>query len=360
MPVISITYSNYTSGTTAPVLPAGNPSGGPWVLAFQDEFSDPGGTGQPDWTVWADHFMKGDSARGANNSNEIEWYDHAHTGEIVSGGILTLKAIDRGSVAAVQAIDPTCPDPLPNGQHATYTSGMIQSHPGFQFTYGYVESRIQNVPGSVSGWWPAFWMVTADNAWPPEIDIDEMIVGNQVHVDYHNTAGAQQQASYAVDTSWHVYGMRLDPSHVTFFQDGAQTYQATYDGNTFPWTIIFNAAVTTSATGTGFPCEWNIDYVRAWTVQGVPAQPVITSVTPSSGIPVAGTIQAAFTAVSGATNYRATACLVQGYPGNHSFSASGSSSPLTVSGLTNGVEYTITVGAENATGWGIESLPVPS
>jgi len=360
MSAINITYSNYyPSPVSADPQPAGNPSGGPWTLAFRDEFSDPLGTGQPDWTVWADHFIDGENDRGYNNSNEIEWYDHSHTGEIISGGILSLKAINRGSVAAVQAIDPQCPDPLPNGQHATYTSGMIQSFRAFNFTYGYVESRIQNPSGAVTGWWPAFWMVTSDNAWPPEIDIDEMDVPGVIDNNYINTAGSSQTSTYSEDTSWHVYGMRLDASHVTFFRDGVETYQANYDGNAYPWFIIFNAAVNTSATGAGFPCQWNIDYVRAWTVQGVPGQPVITSVTPSTGIPTAGTLQVAFSTVSGAANYRATAGWVTGYPGSHSFTASGTGSPLTISGLVNGDQYMVTVGASNATGWGIESLPVP-
>lgn len=50
------------------------------------------------------------------------------------------------------------------------------------------------------------------------------------------------------------------------------------------------------------------------------------------------------------TGYRVTST-----PG--SITATGSSSPITITGLTNGVEYTFTVAATNSIGYGAESDP---
>lgn len=347
-------------GTPLNKQPTGTISGGPWVQVFGDEFDDPHGTGKPDWTIWADHMIPGDTWRVQNNANEVQWYTHDHRGESVSGSVLSLTARHESPTAA----DPLCPVPMPNGATGTYTSGMIQSHPGFQFTYGFTESRIRNAQGHVTGWWPAQWQLSAAATLFPEIDTYEYEDQfDQIDSNYWDTNGTSSAQSFVTDALWHTYGMRLDPAHVTFFLDGTQYMQVAYDGIAYPWFLIINAAVKNTATGTGFPVTLEVDYMRVWVPSGVPAQPHVTSLSPVNGVPSAGTLTAAFDPVAGATNYRATACPVDSgttyMAGSHTLTASGSSGPLTVSGLTNGTKYSITVGAQNATGWGIESLPSP-
>jgi beta-glucanase (GH16 family) len=260
---------------------------------------------------------------------------------------------------------------IPGGQDGAYTSGMISSQPGFAFTYGYVEARIQHPYASgspVAGSWPAFWMITRDAAYPPEIDIDEWNPpGNndQVHNGYRNTAASWSSNYFSSDSAYHVYGMRLDPSHVTFFYDGVQTYQAAYDGDPYAWIIYFNLAVASgeSAGATGYPASLNVSYCRAWVPQGVPAQPAITSISPASGVPSSGSVAVSFGAVSGATSYRVTPSPVDAAADSVTpshIAATGASSPVTVTGLTNGARYNFTVAAINATGYSPESLPVPS
>lgn len=352
------------TGTPQPV---GLPSGG-WELAFRDEF-DVAYPGQyqagPDKSVWADHFNNGDAQR-VNNSNEVQWYPHGYYGCSVAGSVLSLTAIYQDP----QDIDPSCPDPLQDGgQAGTFTSGMVSSQPGFAATYGYWEARIMDT-GPVTGTWPAWWMITRDVAYPPEIDIDEYDspgYDDAVHLGYRDTAGDWTNARVDTDADWHIYGLLLTSETVTFYRDGLPVSTMTYDGDAYAWTTYFNHAVNDTATsGTGYPLAYQVDYLRFWGTDGVPAQPQITSISPASGIPGDdGTVTVEFGPAEGATSYRVTPAPTDyladgiGRPGEHE-SATGSSSPITVTGLNTGAHYNFTLAAINDTGYSIESLPVPA
>lgn len=350
------------------VLPVGNPSGGPWVLVFDEEFSDPQGTGKPDWTVWTDHLIYGAAFRCDDNApNEIEWVPNDKSGSYVSGGIFTIVATDRGSLAGVRAIDPAAPANLPDGGATpTFTSGLIQSHPGFNSSYGYFEASIQLPSAAASpGVHPAFWLFSGNDQWPPEVDIAESGYPSTTSSWWPPGGGTDSGGAGISDGNFHAFGTRITPSDVTFFVDGSQTqaYSGTYAGLP-PWVIELVVEVQPSAGATGFPAQMNVDYVRAWTTTGVPAQPAITSLIPANGIPTAGTIQVSFGPVSGATSYRVTPCPVDAYADGLSgsipyASQTGSSSPITLTGLTDGARFTATVAAINATGYSIESLPDP-
>ena len=313
---VTVQVTDSGSNTATQVLPmtiitgpVGSPTGGPYQLAFADEFNvaypTPYGTG-PDPNTWTDHFEGGDMGR-VNNTSEQEWYPHGYYNHSVSGSVLTLTAKNENP----RNIDPTCPSPLQSGgQTGTFTAAMASSHLGFAFTYGYVEARIQN-PSPASSW-PAFWMLTKGDTWPPEIDINEWQPPGHTGQDqsgYYNMASTWQSNYESSDENWHVWGCRLDSSHVTWFLDGTQFAQANYDGNAFPWYAIFNYAIEAASGGSGYPAQYNIDYFRAWVPSGVPAQPVVTSISPSNGIESGGDITVNFTAVSGATSYR-----VEGLP----------------------------------------------
>ena len=353
----------FAGGGTS-VQPTGNPSGGPWVLAFDDEFdtayTTPYGTG-PNPNVWADHYLGGDMGR-VNNTAEQEWYPHGFYNHSVANSVLTLTAKNENP----QSIDPTCPNPLQSGgQTGTFTAAMASSHLAYAFTYGFVEVRVQH-PSPASSWLGA-WMITKGDVWPPEIDFDEWQPpghSGQVHVGYYNLAQTWQNNYASGDTNYHVYGMSLSPTHVTFYTDGTQTYQATYDGNAFPWFIMLDYAIQGASGGSGYPAQFNIDYVRAWTIQGVPAVPVISSISPSNGLTTNGDITVNFSTVSGATSYRAyaspTDTIADNFPDNSNttYSATGSSSPLTITGVPSGVRFNVTVCAINSTGYSAESAPV--
>ncbi|MEO0416766.1 MAG: glycoside hydrolase family 16 protein, partial [Verrucomicrobiota bacterium] len=60
-----------------------------------------------------------------------------------------------------------------DGAKREYRSGMISTHGKFAQTYGRFEIRCKSPKGV--GFWPAFWMLPDPPAWPPEIDIMEIL-----------------------------------------------------------------------------------------------------------------------------------------------------------------------------------------
>ena len=349
--------------------PAGSPSGGPWALAFNDDFSvpypTPHGTG-PNPAVWSDRYIYGDGFR-VNNTGETDWNARGYYGHSVSGSVLSLTATYQNPVS----VDPTCASPMINGQTGLYTSGVACSFPYLNFTYGYVEARTKQVFPAPAGYWPAFWHVSLTQ-WPPEIDTSEFNVNGHsgvIHAGFYDLSEVWHESFYATDGNWHVYGMRLDSSHATWFLDGIQVFQVSYTAGALPWHVLLDMATYGDSSGTGYPASYQVDYVRFWGVQGVPAQPSIASLNPATGIPSGTSVAVSFAAVPGATSYRVTAFprdqfASSGNNFNSSLStpltATGSGSPLTVSGLTTGKPYCFTVAAINATGYSIESLPTPS
>lgn len=362
--------------TADPTQPLGNPSGGPWTLVFQDDFNNPV-AGKPDPAVWATHFIEGDVFRQENGGTEIQWSAHNGQALSVANSILTITASFVGAWPAIQAIDPLAPNPSPSQittpacPPISYLSGIIQSHPGFQCSYGYAEALMQ-LP-NVSNSWPAFWRHPVDGGWPPEIDIEEATAPPAQTAAYHDNSGTTTTFGYpAVGdsyTNWHVFACRWTTADITFFLDGAQvaTYTTAASITSYPMNLIFNLAVQNGAVSGNFPAVMKIEYVRAWTVTGVPAQPVISFLTPANGVPGQnGQLTVTFGAVAGATSYRATACPTDAaaavpslVDGPHNY-ATGAAGPLTLTGLTAGVPYNVTVSAINATGYSIESLPIPS
>lgn len=81
----------------------------------------------------------------------------------------------------------------------------------------------------------------------------------------------------------------------------------------------------------------------SWSVGAVAAAPTLSSVTPGEG-----TLTAAFT--PGVSDPAATSFTASATDGVSTFTATGAASPLTISGLTNGTSYTVTVTATNSVG----------
>lgn len=113
-----------------------------------------------------------------------------------------------------------------------YGTGMVNTAPSNNFTYGYFAIRSKNPAGY--GTWPAFWL-TGKNNWPPEIDIFEMLsrcedgnIHKQTMSVHYGKIETQTKGSITkevrldanTDSVFHVYACLWEPGQITFFTDG--------------------------------------------------------------------------------------------------------------------------------------------
>ncbi len=128
----------------------------------------------------------------------------------------------------------------------TFSSGMITTakcNPwetgahcaglnGFSQLYGYFEVRAKLPAGR--GLWPAFWLMPADGAWPPEMDIMENLGHDTktVHLTYHykDSRGAHKsngKAFYGPDYSaaFHRFGLDWQPGLLIWYVDGVERHR---------------------------------------------------------------------------------------------------------------------------------------
>ncbi|WP_165984350.1 discoidin domain-containing protein [Streptomyces sp. YIM 98790] len=253
----------------------------PLELVWSDEFDAPAGT-IPDQSKWT-----ADSGVGQNN--ELQYYTENENARHDGDGNLVIEA--RREVTP----GTTCPrDPLSGSTTCQYTSGRINTHGRFDFTYGRVEARIK--VSSTQGHWPAFWMLGSSffdegRPWPycGEIDIMEHIgsepgrTHSTLHAPAYFGAGGHG-SSYDLpggarfDQDFHVFALDWNSRGMVFTVDGHVVHTVdreeletsvgpwVYDGEFF---LILNSAVGGDwpgppDTGTVFPQRMLIDYVRVY------------------------------------------------------------------------------------------------
>jgi beta-glucanase (GH16 family) len=235
-------------------------------MIFHDEFD---GTSL-NTKIWYRCFNWADEKAGCKTSpGELELYQ---TGNVtVSGGFLQLTAKHQNATW--------------KGKTYNFTSGIIQtggspangSTPTFSYTYGYSEVRAKLPSGNI-GMWPSFWLLPADNSWPPEVDIMEWqgVTPNEDQVTLwwslpngdrarvYNT-GASLAAAY------HTYGFDWQPSYADFYFDRKLVLH--YTGANVPQKAMFiliNLAIGGWEKGqlkppvAEFPTTYSVDYVRVW------------------------------------------------------------------------------------------------
>lgn len=241
------------------------------ALVFADEFSTlqlwDGGNG------WDTKYPAAPEHGSTLDGNlEQEWYInhlYAPTASIrpwsASGGVLTLRA--------EKAAKPILTGPL---QPYLYTSGMISSFHQFSTVYGYFEMRAQLPKGQ--GFWPAFWLLPVSMAWPPEIDVME-VLGNDTTI-LHNAAHTKQSGTHTssghqtkvpdLSLGFHTYGLDWQKDFIRWFFDGSEIFRVSTPTDIHePMYLIANLALGGSWGGpvsaaTPFPGLMKIDYIRAY------------------------------------------------------------------------------------------------
>jgi beta-glucanase (GH16 family) len=236
------------------------------TLLFEDHFNG----GSLDATKWTRGYWWDKKGSTNAGNSELEWYQPNNIA--VSNSVLTLSAVKRTIVGS-------------DGNTYPYTSGIVTtgratwqdpSPDKFAFKYGYAEMRAKVPKGK--GLWPAFWLLSCDQGWPPEIDVTE-ILGDQPTV--HNMAvhwqsdGGKSLSNGGkwigpdFSAGWHTFGVDWQPNAIVWYVDGIERHRYT-DSAHIPsgyMYLLINLAVGGTwagapSSGTVFPAHFEIDYVR--------------------------------------------------------------------------------------------------
>ena len=211
------------------------------VQVFGDEFDN------FDWYngtsgTWRTIFKGGSSvtSRTLITNGELQIYTDPGFGPnpfSVSNGVLTITATD------------TAPAFLSQLNNYAYTSGLITSKFSHSQLYGVFEIRAQ-LP-AVTGAWPAFWLIPADNSAPAEIDVFEQfgatpnVFTTTLHTGQsgrHATEGQSNQGATA--GGFHTYTVDWEPDYITWYFDGNAVFrQPTPADMHVPMYVLANMAV---------------------------------------------------------------------------------------------------------------------
>lgn len=219
---------------------------GRWVMTWHDEFEG---------TTLDDAKWRAEDAY-IHWNNELQYYSPQNA--IVGDGALTILT-ERRQVGG-----------------RPYVSALVETVDRFSQMYGRFEVRAK-LP-KTQGMWPAQWMLPATRAWPPEIDIMELLGHDPftVHMTNHwGTASNHQSQSTAFtgpdDFSLDFHTFRCDwfPGRIDWYVD--DVLRASHHGNipAEPFYLILNTAVGGNWPGppnetTVFPQTHVIDYVRVY------------------------------------------------------------------------------------------------
>ncbi|RTM05627.1 MAG: glycosyl hydrolase family protein, partial [Bradyrhizobiaceae bacterium] len=192
-----------------------------------------------------------------------------------------------------------------------YTSGLLTTQSSFAQTYGYFEMRAQ-LP-TASGAWPAFWLLPAAGTNPPELDILEAsgmtpssILTTAHDIGVPGAVAATTSFIPGAGTGMHTYGLLWKPDYITWYIDGAQVFQiATPADMNQPMYMLLNLAVGGSVGGTpdaqGLASSpFQIDYVRAYALNGITVADNSASQVVSDGKSIPATSAGNDTIVGGA------------------------------------------------------------
>lgn len=217
------------------------------TLLFSDEFNGI----SLDTTKWVQNYddRSGDMRYSNWRNGEAQWYKPANN--VVANGYLSQiakKEITAGSERTYY-----------------YSSGIITSHPSFNFTYGFFVSRVWLCPGN--GFWPSLWI------WPRgEIDAFEFY-GDNVKKLYMTNHGPGRGHAIVTSTNWttgwHIIGADWQQDSIKFYVDNVLKGARSGSSNARQY-LILNLAIANGAgapapnENTVFPSAIKWDWIRVY------------------------------------------------------------------------------------------------
>ncbi len=245
-----------------------------YKLVWSDEFNTDGTPDPKNWNY----------EKGFVRNNELQWYQPDNA--TVKGGVLIIEG--RKEQVANPNYQAGSSDWKTSRQYADYTSTSMTTSGLQSWQYGRFEMRAK-IPTS-SGMWPAWWTLGVSGEWPSngEIDIMEYYKGNVLANVACGTAtrwtakwDSSTKAISSLGANWssnfHVWRMDWDDQNINLYLDDTLmnavplSSMLNSDG-TSPFkqkvTMILNLAIGGDnggdPSGTSFPVQYEIDYVRVF------------------------------------------------------------------------------------------------
>jgi beta-glucanase (GH16 family) len=233
-----------------------------WELTFSDDFDGE----KLDYSKWTPK-----DPWGVVRNDELQAY--IIKAFSTSEGVLTIRCEDEPAFY--------------DGAKRDYRSGMMSTSGKFAQTYGRFEIRCRVPKGK--GLWPAFWLLPDPPAWPPEIDILE-ILGHEtdkVYMSLHwpdpakpdgdslSVTGEHKGIDFADD--FHTIAVEWEKGEIRWYIDGVERHRVNEEVPDQPMFMLVNLAVGGDWAGapepaTVFPADFLVDYVRVWKRRGTTAE----------------------------------------------------------------------------------------
>lgn len=180
-----------------------------YTLEFSGEFEG----SALDTNVWGTRYWWG--GRSLSSNDEQQYFADATTAVVRAYPACDPFTIEDhpsrpGKLLAITvraSPDPALSAGLP------YVSGMIHSHSTFSRRYGFFE-MVARLPRG-QGLWPAFWLLPANGAWPPEIDVME-VLGHDMTTYYASTHWSRMAGRKAFRTMQLAVGRDLSADFNAF------------------------------------------------------------------------------------------------------------------------------------------------
>jgi len=284
--------TDWGGGQQSPYVPDG------YTLTFEDNF-DQGGSpthggvigengglfsataGEGQLKTWETHFAGWGVRHLEGNNDQALKADAAYRGQggpsLGEHGIQLHAFTDEGTLKLYG--QPTPPD-LQSQFEMPFLGGMIAGDKLHAQTYGYWEARIRMNSVTAGHHW-AFWLIPSDHAWPPEIDMLEVIgsnPNNQSDANFFffnsilsdpNNDGLTRVTPPRGKNAWYTIGFLWDETDMRWFLDGEEVrHRPAMSGDKSLYFLVTPEIggewVGAPTADTAWPTEAELDYIRVY------------------------------------------------------------------------------------------------
>jgi hypothetical protein len=248
------------------VVPPQVPAG--WKLALDDEF---------DGTTLGSAWGVGTNLTSFTDNGVTYWNPYqSQEAEYLTGSMV--KVENSNLVLSTEASSAVTG---PSYGTKNYIAGYVTSYGKFAFQYGYIEFRMEMpdvAAGSMTGLWPALWLLNSTYANSDEIDVLESYGGDQTAIQMTAQPSNQVNATITVG-GYHVLGVLHQQSTIAFYVDN-KLQKSFNQSMSSEMAILMGMQLGSSAFGwlpgpmpTNWPggingpmtADFKVDWVHVWT-----------------------------------------------------------------------------------------------